>query len=146
VEPTPISETLVRLDGLRVLVLEDEEDTLSLLQTVLTHYGASVRGARTVDDAMELLEAWQADVIVSDIGLPGEDGYSFIHKVRAKRPDCGGITPAIALTAYARTADRLRVLSSGFQMHLPKPVEPADLVSAIASLAHHAGAADIQAR
>jgi signal transduction histidine kinase/ActR/RegA family two-component response regulator len=131
--PAPPSK--VRLDGIRVLVVEDEEDTLSLLTTVLGHYGAEVRGVRSVEKAIETVGAWRVDVVVSDIGLPGEDGYSFIHQLRALAPERGGNAPAIALTAYARTSDRVRALSSGFQMHIPKPVEPAELISAIGSLA-----------
>jgi signal transduction histidine kinase/ActR/RegA family two-component response regulator len=124
-----------RLDGLKVLVIDDEEDTLTLLTMVIGQYGASVRAARTVDDAMESLRSWPADVVVSDIGLPGEDGYSFIHRLRALGPDRGGNVPAIALTAYARASDRTRALDSGFQMHIPKPVEPVDLIGAIRTLA-----------
>ena len=132
-----------RLDGIRVFVLEDEQDTLALLTTMLAHYGADVKGAKTVDEAFEMLESWKADVVVSDIGLPGEDGFSFIHRLRALDSVDGGDAPVIALTAYARASDRARVLSSGFQMHIPKPVEPTELVSAIEALARTSGPRDV---
>jgi CheY-like chemotaxis protein len=123
------------LDRLHVLVVEDELDTLLLLQTVLTHYGAEVRGAGAVGDALAALDDWPVDVVVSDIGLPGEDGYSFIERLRSRAANQGGAVPAIALTAYARSSDRSRAMAAGFQLHIAKPVEPADLVSAIERLA-----------
>lgn len=139
--PEPVlDETPPRIDGLRVFVLDDEPDTLSLLVMALEHYGAEVRAAQTVTGALQILATWRPDVIVSDIGLPGEDGYSFIGKVRVMRPRTGGVIPAIALTAYARPSDRVRALGSGFDMHLVKPIEPLDLISAILTLVRRPGA------
>jgi CheY-like chemotaxis protein len=89
----------------------------------------------TTADALLAIEAQRPDVLVSDIGMPGEDGYTFIRRVRALGPDRGGQVPAAALTAYAKGEDGQRVLSAGFQVHLPKPVQPADLASAVATLA-----------
>ena len=81
-------------------------------------------------------EADRPDILLSDLGMPSEDGYSLIQKVRGLPPEQGGQTPAAALTAYARTEDRLKVLRSGFQIHLPKPIEPVELIAVIANLAH----------
>jgi CheY-like chemotaxis protein len=81
------------------------------------------------------MDEWQPDILVADIGMPDVDGYEFIRQVRARIPESGGAVPAAALTAYARTQDRLRVLSEGYQMHVPKPIQPAELVAVVASLA-----------
>ncbi|HEX8709327.1 MAG TPA: PAS domain S-box protein [Pyrinomonadaceae bacterium] len=124
-----------KLDDLNVLVLDDEADARALLEAVLTKCGATVRTASTVNEALELLQELKPDVLVSDIGMPGEDGYQLIGRVRALTAEEGGKVPAIALTAYARAEDRLRALRAGYQMHVPKPVEPAELVAVVASLA-----------
>jgi signal transduction histidine kinase/DNA-binding response OmpR family regulator len=123
------------LKGLHVLVVDDEPETRDLLVAVLSRCGAEVRASSSAQDAIEALRQWQADVLVSDIGMPGEDGYELIRKVRALEPEHGGRIPAVALTAYARVEDRLRVLSAGFQMHVPKPVEPVELATVVASFA-----------
>jgi outer membrane protein assembly factor BamB len=112
-----------------VLVVDDEADTCELLRAVLTACGAEVRTAYSADAALSIVHAWLADVILSDVGMPEQDGYTFIAKVRAS----GIRTPAAALTAYARPADRVRDLESGFQAHLPKPAEPAELIALVAS-------------
>lgn len=122
------------LDGLRVLIVDDEDDTLEMLVAVLSQCGAEVKPASSAAEALETLQEWKPDVLVSDIGMPGEDGYTLISKVRALETEQGRQVSAVALTAHARTEDRMRALSSGFQMHLPKPVEPAELVVVIASL------------
>jgi CheY-like chemotaxis protein len=85
------------------------------------------------------MDQWQPDVLVADIGMPDVDGYEFIHQVRARGPHSGGAVPAVALTAYARMQDRLRVLSEGYQTHVPKPIQPAELVTVVASLAKRLG-------
>jgi CheY-like chemotaxis protein len=85
------------------------------------------------------MDQWQPDVLVADIGMPGVDGYEFIRQVRARSPQSGGAVPAAALTAYARTQDRLRVLSAGYQMHIPKPIQPVELATVVASLAKRLG-------
>lgn len=123
-----------RLDGLRVLVVDDESDARNLLTTVLSQSGAQVTAVSTVADALEKLKLIKPDLLLSDIEMPNEDGYSLIRKVRLLAKNQGGLTPAIALTAHARSSDRMRALSAGFQMHLPKPVEPLELVTVIANL------------
>ena len=128
----------VRLDGVRVMVVEDETDVRDFLRISLLQYGAEVTAFATTADALIAVEAERPDVLVSDIGMPGEDGYSFIRRVRALGPDRGGQVPAAALTAYVKGEDGERVLSAGFQVHLPKPVQPADLASVVATLAGRA--------
>ena len=127
------------IPGVRVLVVDDEPDTLDSVQTILGKSGAEVRTAASAEAALATLDAWVPDVVISDIGMPGQDGYEFIGHVRERPATQGGLVPAIALTAYARIEDRLKVLAAGFQMHVPKPVEPAELVAVVASLAGWAG-------
>jgi signal transduction histidine kinase/CheY-like chemotaxis protein len=121
------------LKNLRVLVVDDEPDALDLIRVILEQRGASVTTAGTASAALEALEAEGADVIVCDIGMPGEDGYGLIRKVRAQGP--GGATPAIALTAYAADSDRAQALAAGFQLHVPKPIDPESLVRVVADVA-----------
>jgi len=130
-------DTIVRpavLKGLRVLVVDDEADARELLRIVLRSSGAEVMAAASAEEAFEQVERWHPDILVSDIGLPGDDGYTLIQKLRSLEADRGRSIPALAVTAYARAEDRTRALSSGFQMHVAKPLEPAHLVAAIASL------------
>jgi CheY-like chemotaxis protein len=128
---------LARLDGVRVLVVDDERDARELLTAILTQSGASVTAAAGASEALKQLPLAQPDLLVSDIEMADEDGYSLIRRVRAlEEKSRGPRIPAIALTAHARSSDRLRALSEGFQMHMPKPVEPAELVLAIANLTH----------
>jgi PAS domain S-box-containing protein len=124
------------LDGLRVLVVDDEADARDLLVIRLQQYGAEVIAAASVDAAMEALSQPESrpDAIVSDIAMPGEDGYSLIRRVRALDIEEVNRIPAIALTAYSRTKDRTRALSAGFQMHVPKPVNATELAHAIVSV------------
>jgi PAS domain S-box-containing protein/prepilin-type processing-associated H-X9-DG protein len=122
-----------RLVGLRVLAVDDEPDARAVLRRLLEANGAVVRTAGSAAEAMGLLAAEVPDVLVSDIGMPGEDGYALVARLRRRPPDAGGTVPAIALTAYARAADRARALSAGFDAHLVKPVDPADLVLAVAA-------------
>lgn len=124
-----------KLGGLRVLVVDDEADTLELIRVSLGQCGAKVTTARSSAEALGLLERVTPDVIISDIGMPGEDGLDFISKVRELPPERGGRTPAVALTAYARAEDRLRVLRSGYQMHVAKPVELAELLTIVSNVA-----------
>jgi PAS domain S-box-containing protein len=128
---------LARLDGVRVLIVDDEHDTRDLLVTVLTQSGAQVNAIATVAEALEILRLKELDLLISDIQMPNEDGYSLIRKVRASEKGQARKIPAIALTAHARASDRLRALSAGYQLHMAKPVEPAELVMAIANLTHH---------
>ncbi|HEX4948831.1 MAG TPA: PAS domain S-box protein [Blastocatellia bacterium] len=141
VEGAVPSEMEQELTGVRVLVVDDEADARELLQTVLEQCGAEVRAAGSVRSAIETLRQWRPDVLVSDIGLPDEDGYALIRQVRAMAHKEGGSIPATALTAYARSEDRLRALKAGFQMHVAKPVEPVELVAVVASLAGKTGSA-----
>ncbi|HKP86992.1 MAG TPA: PAS domain S-box protein [Blastocatellia bacterium] len=128
-----------RLDGLRLLIVDDEPDACEMLVTILKGYGAEVRAAGSAAEGLEAVRAWGPDVLISDIEMPYEDGYSFISKVRALPSEESGRTPAIALTAHVRAADRLRALSSGFDAHLGKPMEPVELVTVIASLVRRIG-------
>ncbi len=129
----------INLNQLRILVVDDEPDACELLKTVLQTYGAEVAVAASGSEAMQRLEELVPQVLISDIGMPGEDGYSFIRRVRALDAQRGGKIPAIALTAYAREEDRRRSLLAGFQMHLPKPVNPDELVLVVASLTGRIG-------
>lgn len=122
------------LRGLRVLVVDDAEDARDLVATILTRQKAEVRTAGSAHEALDLLQKWRPNVLVSDIEMPVMDGYSLMHRIRAMEDPETKPLPAIALTAYARIEDRLRALSAGFQMHVPKPVEADELVTVIASL------------
>ena len=127
------------LDGLHVLVVDDEPDALDLLRVVFEGCGARVTAASSAAEALRYLREGRPDVLVSDIGMPDEDGYELIRKVRALRPEEGGTTPAVALTAYARDEDRREAVSAGFQIHLAKPAATEDLAEAVASLAGRTG-------
>jgi hypothetical protein len=124
----------VRLDGVHVLVVEDDADSRKLLGTMLKQHGAQVSSAASAKDAFSLFCEKLPDVVISDIGMPGEDGYDLIQKIRALSEKAGGLTPAIALTGYATRKDRERSLASGYQQHIAKPIEQSQLVSAISSL------------
>jgi PAS domain S-box-containing protein len=123
-----------RLDQIKVLVVDDEEDTRDLLRAGLTECGADVTVSSSAEGALEVLRDWNPDVLISDIGMPGVDGYEFIRRVRSLASDSGGTIPAVALTAYARFEDRLKALRAGYEMHVPKPVELSELVTVIQSL------------
>jgi len=127
------------LDGLQILVVDDEADTRLFLRTVLEECGASVTTASSAAEAIEVIKHLSPDVLVSDIGMPEEDGYTFIRKVRKLEMEKGRHIPAAALTAYARSDDKMRSLAAGFQMHMAKPVEPAELALVVASLAGRIG-------
>jgi PAS domain S-box-containing protein len=122
------------LKGLRVLVIDDEEDARELLTIALTQNGAEVRTAATVRAALDILDQWKPNVLVSDIGMPGQDGYDFIRTVRALESERGGTIPAVALTGYASAEDAARARAAGYEIHMAKPVPPSDLVVAVASL------------
>jgi signal transduction histidine kinase len=127
--------TAPRLDGLKILAVDDQRDTLDVIEAILTSAGAEVRTRGDAGSAVETVRTWHPDLLVADIGLPEEDGYVLIQRVRNLPPDEGGNTPAVALTAFARVEDRMRTLSAGYQMHVAKPVEPLDLVTILGSLA-----------
>ena len=142
--PSPVgsgmkSVQVPMLDGVRILVVDDEADGRELLAIVLEQLGAEVRAVGTADAAMAVFREWRPAVLISDIGMPGEDGYSLIQRVRALPPEEGGNVAAAALTAYARAEDRTRALLAGFQQHLPKPVEPKELAAVVANLAGRTG-------
>jgi CheY-like chemotaxis protein len=124
------------LGGLRILVVDDEADARDLLAIRLRQYGADVITASSAEAAMEALaqEEPRPDLIVSDIAMPGEDGYNLMRRVRALDPEQGGRIPAIAVTAYSRTEDRVQAMAAGFQIHLPKPVNASELTHAITSI------------
>ena len=130
-----LSGSVLALAGLRVLLVDDEQDAREIVSIILAEAGAEIASASSTREALDLMERWKPDVLISDIGMPGESGYDLIRMVRALPADRGGRTPAIALTAYARTQDRLKILSAGFQMHVPKPIEPTELATVVASVA-----------
>ncbi|MFL6336723.1 MAG: ATP-binding protein [Pyrinomonadaceae bacterium] len=122
------------LTGIRVLVVDDEQDTRRLISTVIAQSGAEVTACASAGEALEKLKTWRPHVLMSDIGMPGEDGYALIQKVRALPPERGGRTPAAALTAYARDEDRGRALAAGYQVHIAKPFDPRELLDAVSDL------------
>ncbi len=138
-----------QLDGVQVLVVDDEPDAREVLGSLLRRCGADVTVAASAAEAMRSIRTGWPDVLLSDIGMPGEDGYSLIRQVRAMESERRGLPggagadalnvdlplPAVALTAFAARDDRRRALNEGFQMHVPKPVEPAELAKVVASLA-----------
>jgi len=117
-----------------VLAVDDEADARHLLTTVLRHCGAEVRTCASAAEVLEVLDDYKPDILVSDIGMPGEDGYALIRKIRAREAGGEERLPAVALTAYARVEDRLKALTAGYNMHVPKPVEPLELVVVVANL------------
>jgi PAS domain S-box-containing protein len=123
------------LEGLRILVVDDDSDSREVLAVQLTQQGATTSVSASADDALRKLDTFKPDVIVADIGMPGEDGYSLIRKVRNRALDHSRLTPAIALTAYAGDGNRSRALDAGYQKHISKPAEPEELALTIASLA-----------
>jgi len=123
------------LEGVKVLIVDDEPESLLLLSTVLIQSGAYVKTATSAEEGFAEIKQWRPDVIVSDIGMPGEDGYMFMKRVKAWAREAGTWIPAVALTAYARAEDRMKALASGYQIHIPKPVEPAELITVVESLA-----------
>lgn len=138
-EPRSTDEVRVdeipNLAGVRVLVVDDEADARELLTTLLERFGANVRAVSSARDALNAIQIDRPDVLVSDIGMPSQDGYSLIRCVRALSGERGGSVPAVALTAYATGQDRDRALAAGFQGHISKPIEAAELVRAVACLA-----------
>jgi signal transduction histidine kinase/ActR/RegA family two-component response regulator/PAS domain-containing protein len=130
----PKIECPPELAGIHVLVVDDEEDARDLVAELLVQCQVKVSTAASVPEALRIVEAERPTVIVSDIGMPEEDGYSLIRKLRALPPSKGGNIPAVALTAYARTEDRTKTLVAGFNMHIPKPVEATELLAVLASL------------
>ena len=125
---------LARLDGMRVMIVEDEPSTSEALAVLFSSCGADARVANSAAEALELLEAWLPDVLLSDIAMPGQDGYSLIRAIRMRPIEKGGGVPAVALTAYAKIDDRVLILAAGFQMYLSKPADPNELIAVVRSL------------
>ncbi|MFY9825039.1 MAG: CHASE3 domain-containing protein [Thermoanaerobaculia bacterium] len=123
------------LRGLRTLVVEDDPDSLEMVCTLLAQRGAEVRPAASTAEALAVIERWRPDLLISDLGMPEEDGYTLIRRVRALPAERGGQVPAVALSARTRPEDRIEALSAGFQMHVAKPVAPAELLAVAATLA-----------
>ena len=140
VVPEPLAEQTdficpPEIKNLSILLVDDEPDTREMLAFVFRKCEAEVTDVASVQEALDAIKAGKYDVLVSDIGMPERDGYDLIRNIRNLAPEEGGRIPAVALTAYARFEDRLKALSAGFQMHVPKPVEPAELLTIVAGLA-----------
>jgi signal transduction histidine kinase len=134
-EPTSVSEDGGSLAKVHVLLVDDEADALELTAEILRRCGARVTTAGSAAEARELLQRQRPDVLVSDIAMPGEDGFALLQSVRMLPPELGGSVPAVAMTAYAREEDRARSLAAGFRCHIPKPIDPPGFVAALAELA-----------
>jgi len=130
------------LRGIRVLVVDDEPDARETMRQILEHCNAEVETAASAAEAIGRLEKWRPDVLLSDIGMPGEDGYELVRRVRELPAERVGQTPAAALTAFARVEDRRRALRAGFQMHRAKPVDIQELATVVVSLARGIRPAD----
>jgi CheY-like chemotaxis protein/two-component sensor histidine kinase len=138
--PRP-SPTLLRapsLEAVRVLIVDDDRDTLEVVKQLLEQAGAEVTAATSAEEALAALRRTPHDVLLSDIGMPGQDGYELIRRVRTLAPEQGGTVPAAALTAFAQGDHRQQALSAGYQLYLPKPIEPSELTAAVARLAGRA--------
>jgi signal transduction histidine kinase/ActR/RegA family two-component response regulator len=138
----PVTFKWSDLSGVKVLVVDDQADARELVKRVLTECNAEVLSAGSADEALRLVEREHPHVLVSDIGMPGIDGYELLRRVRAFEQVRGGRIPAIALTAFARSEDRTQALRAGFLVHVSKPVEPAELVATVASVAGRTGEPD----
>ena len=133
-ETPPPSPPTTDLGGAKVLVVEDEPDVRELLRWLLESNQAVVCTASSVDEALVLLAKERPDIVISDIGMPNRDGFSLIRAIRGLDARDGGQTPAVALTAFAHPEDRTRALLAGYQFHIPKPIDPAELLAALATL------------
>jgi CheY-like chemotaxis protein len=133
------------LAGIKVLLVDDADDTLDVLQEILQHSGAIIMSASNARTALALLEREQPDVIVSDIGMPDVDGFELMRRIRGRAVSAGGAIPAIALTAFTRKDDRNKAMQAGFNDYLAKPVEPGSLVAQIAQAVGQRGSAETEA-
>jgi signal transduction histidine kinase/ActR/RegA family two-component response regulator len=129
-----------RLDDLRILVVDDTEDGRALTTLVLTEAGASVKAVASAGEALELFDVERPDVLVSEIALPDGNGYALVRRIRQHEVERGGFLPAITLTGFTRIDDRTRALAAGFQAHVGKPFDPAELIAAIADVTRHSRA------
>jgi PAS domain S-box-containing protein len=132
--PTPAVDNNKQLCGVKVLIVDDEVDTRELIAFILEEQGAEIEMAASAAEALNIFKSFQPNILVSDIGMPVEDGYSIVNKIRQYPYNQGGSVPAIALTVFARSVDRRKALDAGFQMHLPKPLTPEDLINAVIDL------------
>ena len=137
VSPLPAASAAGGLPGVEVLIVDDDPDSVQLLCAILGGAGASVITATSAAEALESLEARVPHVVVSDVDMPGEDGYALVRRVRQRPREAGGTVPVIALTAYSGLQHRIRALEAGFDMHIPKPVDPVELTTAISRLVAH---------
>ncbi|MBD2436060.1 ATP-binding protein [Nostoc sp. FACHB-110] len=131
-----LGKSLDKLQDMRVLVVDDEPDARDLLSAVLIQQGAEVRTCASAAEAIQAVFTWKPTAILCDIGMPQEDGYDFIRKVREQEMEIGSHIPAVAVTAFAREEDKIKAIACGYEMHIPKPLEPTQLVAVVASLAH----------
>jgi CheY-like chemotaxis protein len=134
--PTPATQdmTLRDLSGVEMLVVDDDRDARELMTRILTDCNAHVRTAASAREGFEAFQAARPDILISDLGMPDNDGFELLSWVRALGREQGGNVPAIALTAFARSEDRLRALEAGFSAHISKPVEASELISAVAGI------------
>jgi len=138
-EPVPVPTVDPHLlAGVRVLVVDDEEDARELLKTTFESFGADVAAAASASDALKQFERATPDVLVSDLGMPSEDGFALIRRVRQRSASLGGLVPAVALTAYASPSDRMAALAAGYQAHVAKPYEPAEVAALVRRLSRGA--------
>jgi PAS domain S-box-containing protein len=128
-----LTEDSRALRDYRVLIVDDETDTREMIKIVLEQHEAEVALAGSASEALEIYKSWKPNMLILDIGMPDEDGYSLLRKIRILEQETRERTPAVALTAYARSEDRIRALSAGFQLHLPKPIDPGELIAALIS-------------
>jgi PAS domain S-box-containing protein len=133
-QPVERTEDRQKLRGLRLLVVEDDRDTLDMLSFVFQENGAEVITAASASEALTAMDRLRPHVVVSDLAMPGQDGYELITKIRSRTAERGGNVPAVALSSYTRPEDRSRALAAGFQVHVSKPVDPNRLVAVVASL------------
>jgi len=125
----------IDLTGVKVVVVDDEADAIGLVKRIMENCGATVEACTSAADCLACIPSFRPDVLITDIGMPDMDGYTLIGRLRAMTPDDGGQTPAIALTAFARSEDRRQAMLAGFDMHVAKPVEPGELVAVVSRLA-----------
>jgi signal transduction histidine kinase len=144
VEDVPSSQPIdVRFPGLRALVVDDDRDTCEMVGAVLRKAGADVRTCFSANDALTVMDSWVPDILLSDVAMPEDDGYTLIRKVRARTRAEGRDVVAVALTAYARSEDRMKALSAGFHVHVAKPIEPTQLVNVVATVTGHGARPDL---
>ncbi|MBL8208214.1 MAG: response regulator, partial [Blastocatellia bacterium] len=124
----------IDLAGVRVLVVDDDADSLEIVSTILQNCNSEVQIAANAQEALNVLNQWEPDILISDIQMPGGDGYELIQQIRRQKPTLRGRIAAVALTAYSRAEDRLKALASGFHTHLSKPIDPKELVAVVTRL------------